>query len=91
MHGMAVVSAATAESEQHGSDGEAPRGGLHTLPGVMSPSPSADSIMLRPILSLTLEHGSMDSSFAATRALLPFVTWLRYTSGVFPVVRQQLG
>ena len=50
----------------------------------MSPSPSADSIMLRPILSLTLEHGSMDSSFAATRALLPFVTSLRYTSGVLP-------
>ncbi len=45
-----------------------------TLPGVMRPSASALSIMLRPILSFTLEQGSIDSSFAATRATLPFVT-----------------
>ena len=55
-----------------------------TLPGVMRPSASALSIMLRPILSFTLEQGSMDSSFAATRATLPFVTLFRYTSGVLP-------
>jgi hypothetical protein len=34
---------------------------------------------------LTLEQGSMDSSLAATRATHPWVTVLRYTSGVFPI------
>ena len=69
--------------QERATDGQ---GQTSTLPGVMRPSPSALSIMLRPILSFTLEHGSMDSSFAATRALLPFVTSFKYTSGVFPAV-----
>ena len=73
-----------AQDHQHAYRQDRSLGKRHTLPGVISPSPSALSIMLRPILSLTLEHGSMDSSFAATRALLPFVTSFRYTSGVLP-------
>jgi hypothetical protein len=39
-----------------------------TLPGVISPLFSASVIMLRAILSFTLEQGSMDSSLAATFA-----------------------
>lgn len=56
-----------------------------TLPGVISPFSSASVIILYPILSLTLEHGSMDSSLAATRPTHPSVTRLRYTNGVFPI------
>jgi hypothetical protein len=36
-------------------------------------------------LSLTLEHGSIDSSFTAMRALHPSTTLFKYTNGVFPI------
>lgn len=36
-------------------------------------------------LSLTLRHGSIDSSLAAMLATQPFVTLLRYTIGVLPI------
>lgn len=37
-------------------------------------------------LSLTLEQGSIISSFAAIRATQPSTTWLRYTRGVLPII-----
>lgn len=36
-------------------------------------------------LSFTLEHGSINSSFAATRATEPSAILFRYTKGVFPI------
>lgn len=36
-------------------------------------------------LSLTLEHGSIDSSLAATRATQPSVILFKYTKGVLPI------
>jgi hypothetical protein len=41
--------------------------------------------MLKPILSLTLEHGSIISSLAATRPTHPSATLFKYTNGVFPI------
>lgn len=41
--------------------------------------------MLRPMRSLTLLHGSMISSLAATLATQPSVTRFRYTMGVWPM------
>jgi len=36
-------------------------------------------------LSFTLEHGSINSSLAATRATQPSASLFRYTKGVFPI------
>src|SRR6476620_8359296 len=41
--------------------------------------------MLTPMRSLTLAQGLKPSSFAATLAAQPSVTWFKYTSGVFPI------
>jgi hypothetical protein len=54
------------------------------FPRVILPSASATAIMLEPILSLTLQHGCMISSLAATCPTHPAVTLLRYTMGVLP-------
>jgi hypothetical protein len=60
---------------------------MGTLPGVIWPAASAPSIMDLPMRSLTLEHGSMLSSLAATRAPAPLPSLLRYTMGVLPASR----
>ena len=57
---------------------------VRTLPGVIWPAASAPSIMALPMRSLTLEHGSMLSSLAATRAPAPLPSLFRYTMGVLP-------
>jgi len=49
------------------------------IPGRMRPFFSASSIMFLPMRSLTLLHGSMVSSLAATRAPAPAVTVFNHT------------
>ncbi len=51
----------------------------------MSPFFSASTIMLSPIRSFTLRHGSSVSSLAAIRAPTPLPTLFRYTMGVLPI------
>src|SRR5215470_4131283 len=53
-------------------------------PGRSLPVRSASSIMVRPILSLTLPPGLSSSSLARTVGLIPAVTFWRRTIGVFP-------
>ena len=57
------------------------------LPGVISPSFSADSIMLMPMRSFTDEDGFMLSSFTTIRARQPSAWGIRlsWTSGVLPM------
>src|SRR6516164_8736127 len=55
------------------------------LPGVILPACSAALIMLTPMRSLTLAHGSKLSSLAATVATQPAVTLFSRTSGVCPI------
>ena len=50
-----------------------------SIPGRISPFFSASSIMFLPMRSLTLLHGSMVSSLAATRAPAPAVTVFSHT------------
>ena len=54
-------------------------------PALMWPASSAAAIMLYPMRSFTLLHGSITSSLAATSATQPSVILLRYTMGVHPI------
>jgi hypothetical protein len=54
------------------------------FPGVIFPSSSAAAIMLHPMRSFTLQHGSIISSFAAISAPHPSDVLFKYTIGVHP-------
>mmetsp|Transcript_8011 Transcript_8011/g.13893 ORF Transcript_8011/g.13893 Transcript_8011/m.13893 type:complete len:237 (-) Transcript_8011:2-712(-) len=55
------------------------------FPAVIEPLSSASAIMLYPILSFTLQQGSIISSLAHTSATHPSVILFRYTIGVCPM------